>query len=256
MRKDILVWYILIGVSFRRRFVMRQRRSSILVGRKTVYLLGLFFMLFLSACGASQNNQLAPTQPLMSDSIHVEQKPTSTPPISIPPQIATPTPTSAVSSTTVAGTVSGPAPYGPPPPMTAEEMQLTQQLFALMNSDRATRGLYPFIWNSTLAAGARLHSWNMIHCGFSHTCPDGLDQCTRIANEGFAGFTDCGENIGLAGPYPTAWGGVYAVQESMINEPPTGWHRIHLTSTTLHRVGVGIVVDSRGWIWFTEDMVS
>ena len=122
--------------------------------------------------------------------------------------------------------------------------------------DRAVRGLYPFIWNTTLAGGARLHSWNMTHCGFSHTCPDGLNQCTRIANEGFAGFTDCGENIGLAGPYPTPWGGVYNVQESMMNEGSTGWHFIHLTSKTLHRIGVGIFVDSRGWIWFTEDMVS
>lgn len=228
------------------------------MGRKTVYLLGLCFMLFLSACGAAQNNQLAPTQPIISDSVHVEQKPTPTPPMAIPPQIATPTPTPthAIPPTTAVGTVSGPAPYGPPPAMTAEETQLTQQLFALINSDRAARGLYPFAWNSTLAAGARLHSWNMIHCGFSHTCPDGLDQCVRIANEGFAGFSDCGENIGLAGPYPTPWGGVYAVQESMINEPPNGWHRIHLTSTTLHRVGVGIVVDSKGWIWFTEDLVS
>ena len=139
--------------------------------------------------------------------------------------------------------------------MTTEEIQLTQQLFAQINQDRAIRGLYPFVWNSTLAAGARLHSWNMVHCGFSHTCPDGIDQCTRIANEGFQ-FTDCGECIGLAGPYPTPWGGVYSVQEGMINEPPTGWHRIHLTSTTLHNIGVGIYVASNGWIWFTEDIIS
>lgn len=135
-------------------------------------------------------------------------------------------------------------------------MQLTQQLFALINSDRAARGLYPFVWNPTLAGGARLHSWNMFHCGFSHTCPDGLDQCVRIANEGFVGYSDCGENIGEAGPYPTAWGGVYNVQESMMNEGPTGWHFIHLTSTTLHRIGVGVYVEPNGWILFTEDMVS
>jgi len=48
---------------------------------------------------------------------------------------------------------------------------------------------------------------------------------------------------------------VYAVQESMINEGVNGWHYIHLTSTTLHRIGVGIYV-SNGWAWFTEDMVS
>lgn len=222
------------------------------------YLTGLLLVVFLAACGQQQGSQTPPTQPMTSDSVHSEQRPTPTPPLSIPRQVATPTPTADIPSPppTIPSTGSGPAPYGPPPPLTAEELQLTQQLFALINSDRAARGLYPFVWNSTLAGGARLHSWNMVHCGFSHTCPDGRTQNQRIADEGFAGFTDCGENIGLAGPYPTPWGGVYAVQESMINEPPTGWHRIHLTSTTLHKIGVGIYVASNGWIWFTEDMVS
>ncbi len=218
---------------------------------------GLLLILLLSACGSQPTaKQLAPSQPIISDAVHVQLKPTPTSQISIPSQRATPIPKVHTTPSNFPSTGLGAAPYGPPPPFTAEETQLTQQLFALINHDRAVRGLYPFIWNNTLAAGARLHSWNMIHCGFSHTCPDGLDQCTRIANEGFAGFTDCGECIGEAGPYPTPWGGVQAVQESMINEPPSGWHRIHLTSTTLHSIGVGIMVDSRGWIWFTEDMVS
>ncbi len=63
-------------------------------------------------------------------------------------------------------------------------------------------------------------------------------------------------SIGRAGPYPTAWAGVYSVQESMAQEPLGGWHRIHLFSTTLHRIGIGVYVDSSGWIWFSEDMVS
>jgi uncharacterized protein YkwD len=242
------------------------------VKRKYWYCIGLLIVVLVAACKAEQSIQVTPSQPLLSDSfsLHIAQQPTPTPTFTIPKQITllspTPTPTPKAHPTqtlpagpppptNIAGTGSGPAPYGSPPPMTAEEVQLTQQLFALINHDRAIRGLYPFTWNNTLAGGARLHSWNMVHCGFSHTCPDGLPQCTRIANEGFT-FTDCGECIGLAGPYPTPWGGVDAVQESMINEPPTGWHRIHLTSTTLHSVGVGLYVDSRGWIWFTEDMVS
>jgi uncharacterized protein YkwD len=143
--------------------------------------------------------------------------------------------------------------------MTNEETQITQQLFGLINSDRAARGLYTYSWNGTLAGGARLHSWNMYHCGFSHTCPDGTPQCTRIEDEGFtnaANAADCGENIGYAGPYPTPWQGVKNIQEGMVNEPPTGWHRVHLLSTTLHTVGVGVYVDPTGFIWFTEDLVS
>ena len=231
------------------------------MNRKFWYLMSVAPILLLSACQAGQGSHLAPVQPITADSLNIVQHPTPTTDISIPKQVSTSTTTSRTVPTSdppdvIPDSSKGPEPYGPPPTLTAEEIQLTQQLFALINHDRAVRGLYPFTWNATLAGGALLHSWNMVHCGFSHTCPDGLDQCVRIANEGFAGYTDCGENIGLAGPYPSPWGGVYAVQESMINEPPTGWHRIHLTSTTLHRIGVGIYVDARGWIWFTEDMVN
>lgn len=253
--------------------------------RKLCILLGLLTIVFLSACGQAQGSSSLPPQTLLSNKIKADQQPTATQQIVIPRQIVSPTakpkpkptevptiaptpvpPTPAPTHTVAPPQTTPPSnipsgglgnsPYGPPPAITAAEVQLTQQLFGLINSNRAARGLYAFTWNATLSAGARQHAWDMVHCGFSHTCPSGLNQCTRIANEGFAGFTDCGECIGMAGPYPTAWGGVYNVQESMINEPPTGWHRIHLTSTTLHRVGVGLFVDSHGGIWFVEDMVS
>jgi uncharacterized protein YkwD len=147
------------------------------------------------------------------------------------------------------------APWGQSP-VSSEAQQLTQQLFQLINSDRSACGLPAFTWNSTLANGALLHSWNMYHCGFSHYCPDGMSPYQRIANEGYAGYPDCGENIAEAGPYPTPWAGVEAIQESMAHEPLGGWHRIHLFSTTLHQIGIGVYVDPSGMIWFTEDMVS
>jgi len=236
-----------------------------MANRKFLLLPGLLLMLILGACGTSgKSSQVVTMQPLSADSINIQQNPTPTPAMAIPQQVApTPTPIATKSPQNPQGTPppyipgsgSGYAPYGQPPAMASEEVQLTQQLFAQINHDRAVRGLYPFIWNNTLAGGARLHSWNMFHCGFSHTCPDGVDQCVRIAREGFS-FTDCGECIGLAGPSNPPWAHVYAVQESMMNEGPSGWHYIHLTSTTLHRIGVGIYVDPNGWVWFTEDMVS
>ena len=264
------------------------------MGRKISIVLGLLTIVLLSACGYQQGHTSVPPQVLLSNKIDADQLPTATAQIVIARQLTTPTPKPTPKSTpkpaptsvptqpvvppttttnpqltpttiappqstppsSVPGGGLGNSPYGPPPAITSAEIQLTQQLFGLINSDRAARGLYPFTWNVTLSAGARQHAWDMVHCGFSHTCPSGLDQCVRIENEGFQGVSDCGECIGMAGPYPSAWGGVYNVQESMINEPPSGWHRIHLTSTTLHRVGVGLFVDSRGWIWFVEDMVS
>ncbi len=147
------------------------------------------------------------------------------------------------------------APYGPAP-VTGAAQQLAQQLFQVINNDRAACGLPPFAWNNTLASGALLHSWNMAHCGFSHTCPDGNSPYQRIANEGFAGSSDGGENIARSGPSNPLWTNVYAVQESMTHEPLGGWHRIHLFSTTLHSIGIGVYIDANGWPWFTEDMLS
>jgi hypothetical protein len=42
----------------------------------------------------------------------------------------------------------------------------------------------------------------------------------------------------------------------MAHEPLGGWHRIHLFSTTLHQIGIGVSIDANGYIWFTEDMTS
>jgi uncharacterized protein YkwD len=245
------------------------------VFRKSWLLIVLLSITILfSACGEQATKRLTPSQPVLGNSLQVAATPTLPAPIqiTIQRQEATPTPTptpqptlqpTAVPTipptnppTNIPNTGTGATPYGAPPAMTAEEVQLTQQLFTLINSDRSARGLYAYSWNATLEGGARLHSWNMYHCGFSHTCPDGRSQCQRIADEGFAGYTDCGECIGWAGPFPTAYDGMHSVQESMVNEPPTGWHRIHLLSTTLHRVGVGIYVDPTGYMWFTEDLVS
>lgn len=232
------------------------------MGRKPWFLVVLLGLILLSACGAKQENSSLSSpnaSSRLNDKLHIAQQTNTTGPMMVFPKQDAPTPTAQVPTnipTNIPRTGVGAAPYGPPPPMSAEETQLTQQLFALINSDRAARGLYPYTWNATLAGGARLHSWNMFHCGFSHTCPDGRTQCQRIADEGFAGYSDCGECIGYAGPYPTPYAGMHNIQESMVNEPPTGWHRIHLLSTTLHRVGVGIYVDPQGYIWFTEDLVS
>jgi uncharacterized protein YkwD len=219
-------------------------------------IVGLLLPALLTACGSGSGERgdvRGGEHAARVDSTFngLEQPATPTPTVLIPSQRTTPqTQGSAPGGATTAG-----APYGAPPPLSALEQSLTQQLFQQINRDRAAHGLYPYVWNATLAAGARLHSWNMYHCGFSHTCPDGRAPCTRIADEGFQ-FSDCGENIGLAGPSQPPWANVYAVQESMANEPATGWHHIHLFSTTLHRVGVGVYVDPGGWVWFTEDFVS
>jgi uncharacterized protein YkwD len=196
---------------------------------------------------------------------------TPTPPMSVPSQKITPTPkpgqggskgpsspapgcvTFSHDTTRAPGKDGGLAsPYGSAPTSSTAQ-SFTTQLLQLINHERASCGLPAFAWNSTLASGALLHSWNMSHCGFSHTCPDGMSPCQRIANEGFPNATDCGECIGGAGG---SWSSVYTIQESMEHEAVTGWHRIHLFSTTLHKIGIGVYIDSSGYVWFTEDLAS
>ena len=244
-------------------------------------LLSLFVISLLTACGSAKvTTSYLSSKSITSDSLsnsRLQQAPTpfatSNISLSIPSQKTTPAPTKVPRTSSAPAPVSNcvvysyattqvpgwtgelAAPYGPAP-ISSEAQQLTQQLFQLINQERADCGLPPFAWSSALASGALLHSWNMDHCGFSHYCPDGSAPCQRIANEGFAGLSDCGESIGLAGPYPTPWAGVYSVQVSMANEPLGGWHRMHLFSTTLHRIGIGMYVTSYGWIYFTEDMAS
>lgn len=220
------------------------------IHKKYWYVFGILGLIVVVAACA-QRTQTPTSQVISSASLIFHATPT--PGLVIVQQVASPTPGNAPTNIPASGV--GPAPYGPAPPPSALDIQLTQQLFNLINQDRATRGLPPFTWNATLEGGARLHSWNMYHCGFSHTCPDGVSQFTRIAREGFNGLA-LGENIGLAGPSNPPWAHVYAVEESMINEPPTGFHRIVLTSTKLHRVGVGIYVAPDGWVWFTEDFAA
>jgi len=153
------------------------------------------------------------------------------------------------------------SPWGPPP-ISSNSTAIEWYLFNQVNHDRAIRGLYLFSWNSTLANGARLHSWNMFHCGFSHSCPDGDNAfgCMRITYE-FPNNNDCGETIsatGSDGTLANEEARIGSIQESMVNEPdsPSSWHRIHLTSQTLHSVGVGIYISPGGWVYATEDMVG
>ncbi len=205
------------------------------MSRKLFLSLVVFVVFLTTGCGSQQSSHVVPSKPLLNDSL-AGQGATNSTQVVIPRQVATSTPkpslkvtatnaptTPTVTATNVPTTIPtapipnqtpptnipgsgvGNAPYGQPPAMTAEEVQFTQQIFALINSDRAARGLYPFIWNPVLAGGARLHSWNMIHCGFSHNC-EGTTQCQRIASEGFAGYSDCGEAFTRRTiPYSLGW---------------------------------------------------
>lgn len=144
----------------------------------------------------------------------------------------------------------------PKPPATSLSGQVEQRLFALINRDRAAEGLFLYVLSGTLSTGARLHSVKMSGCGLSHQCPGEPSPCQRVTSEGIV-WTSCGENIGYTSPYPTAWGGVQGIEQDMLAEqPPNDGHRLNLFSSSFHRIGVGIFIDARGYVWITEDFAS
>lgn len=139
---------------------------------------------------------------------------------------------------------------------TSVEKQLQQQLFALINHDRADQGLYAYVLNSTMSNGALLHSEKMAACGMSHQCPGEAEPCQRVSNEGIS-WTSCGENVGYTSANPTKWAGVQKIEQNMLAEqPPDDGHRLNLLNSSYHRVGVGIYIDASGLVWITEDFAS
>jgi uncharacterized protein YkwD len=96
----------------------------------------------------------------------------------------------------------------------------------------------------------------MAHCGLSHACPGEAAPCDRVSAEGIT-WSTCGENVGYASASPDAWGGVQLIESSMLNEqPPNDGHRRNLLSSSFHRIGIGIYLDSRGYVWVTEDFTN
>jgi uncharacterized protein YkwD len=142
------------------------------------------------------------------------------------------------------------------PPVTSVESQLEQQLFNLINQDRASlAGLPAYVLNSTMSNGALLHSWKMASCGLSHQCPGEAAPCQRVSNEGIS-WTTCGENVGDGSSIPSAWAVVQAIEQDMLNEPPPAGHRKNLLSKSFQRIGVGIYIDAGGNVWITGDFAD
>jgi uncharacterized protein YkwD len=133
---------------------------------------------------------------------------------------------------------------------------LEQQMFTLINNDRAARGRPALTWNATLATGARKHSQLMTSgCGLQHQCPGEPSPGMRITNEGVH-WTSWGENIGYYGGDGNYSNDIQQIERSMINEGPGGYHYNNLMSTSFKQIGVGISIDSKGYVWVTEDFVQ
>jgi len=117
---------------------------------------------------------------------------------------------------------------------------------ALVNAERAARGLAPIVLDVRLVESARLHSQDMAARGyFSHSTPegDGFDQRIRAA-----GHPDPSAETIAAG---------YATPAAAV----LGWlnssaHRAILLSTTQRQIGLGIATGGPYGVYWTANFGS
>jgi len=112
------------------------------------------------------------------------------------------------------------------------ELSFEEQLIALINTERSSRGLVTLSPDSILMQVAENHSQDMVDRNFfSHINPDGLGPAERVTNAGYS-WSALGETIGAG----------YSTPQAMFD----GWmnssgHRDILLSPDYTEIGVGYV---------------
>ena len=114
-------------------------------------------------------------------------------------------------------------------------------MLALLNQERAKRGLGPLHGSGTLARAARWQSRDMVaHRYFAHGRRGGPDLVKRIRRTGYlnhAGRWVVGENIGWAA-------GRLATPNAMVASwMRSAGHRHNILDRTFESIGIGVVAD-------------
>jgi uncharacterized protein YkwD len=109
--------------------------------------------------------------------------------------------------------------------------QAEQQMFRMVNTERAQNGLPPVFFDLKLQAVARAHSDDMLKRGyFSHFTPEGLSPFDRMKNAGIT-FLSAGENLALAPSTELA-------MQGLMNSPG---HRANILSPNFGKIGIGVI---------------
>jgi uncharacterized protein YkwD len=122
-----------------------------------------------------------------------------------------------------------------------------EEVYRLINAERATAGLAPYVYNETLAQAARLHGQDCLQRGScNHTGSDGSNVTQRVTRAGYAasGAAEC--IVYSRTPQE-------AVAWWMDEVPPDDWHRRTLLSTWVTEIGVGVVPIGNGYYYFIAD---
>lgn len=111
------------------------------------------------------------------------------------------------------------------------DVQAEEQMFALLNNERTTRGFAALAKDQKLQQLARDYAHEMLVRGyFSHYTPEGLSPFDRMAARDII-FTYAGENLAFS---PN----VSLAMQGLMNSPG---HRANMLSPNFHRVGIGVL---------------
>lgn len=118
-----------------------------------------------------------------------------------------------------------------------------QQVFQLVNKERAARGLGTLRYNSEVARVARIKSQDMINKGyFSHTSPTYGSPFKMMESFGIR-FSNGGENIAY---------GQRNAQEVMTGWMNSAGHKANILSAAYTQIGVGVAKASNGTLYWTQ----
>jgi uncharacterized protein YkwD len=216
----------------------------------------------LAANDLTQPDLLSVGQPLVLPveapmEVAAVQPPTAVPePTSVPEPTATPTPEAVastsesdpVTATVVASATPTRRPTAVPPAEASSDMAaLAQEIFRLINEQRAIHGRPPLTWNATLAVAAQRHAEDCHQRGWcGHTGSDGSTMKTRIIRAGYnpARWSECWAWYRSPSLAVTMW---------MNEEPPNDPHRRTILATHLTEVGVGVMPGNGHGYYFIAD---
>lgn len=121
------------------------------------------------------------------------------------------------------------------------------QVIALVNKQRASRGLMMLKKNATLAYVARLKSIDMATQNyFSHTSPTYGSPFTMMLHYGIQ-YSAAGENIAMGQPTPQS------VMNAWMNSPG---HRANILSPAYTQIGVGLAKNKSGVPYWTQEFIK
>ncbi|KPC80396.1 MULTISPECIES: sigma-70 family RNA polymerase sigma factor [Streptomyces] len=238
----------------RRDGVRRRRRTTVVAGLAAVGVLGGGgASVHLYTDGAKEEPATA-TAPLTGPSAPMSTlsspsaspaSPSPSPSSASPSPSVTKSPSASRSRSATAVPDKAPKPRSPSSqpaavPKASPAPSVTQEVIALVNTERAKEGCGPVSGNSLLSKAASRHSADMVARDyFSHTSPDGTDPGTRITAAGYR-WSTYGENI--AKGQQTA----ESVMDAWMNSEG---HRANILNCAFKEIGIGREESSGGPVW-------